>query len=61
MDEKEFMDKDNTYVTRFWLLCVIGIVSCLYEFLIIPLIPIRKEIDDEIEKKNNERKEKALA
>ena len=60
MSKEDFNDKPSDTVTRFWILCVVGIVGCLYEFCIIPLIPIRSEIEAEIENREQQRKDKAL-
>ena len=42
-------------VTKFYMCLIAIIVGCLYEFLIIPLIPIRSEIEAEIDERNQRR------
>ena len=58
--EKDFDGVTLETVTPYYILVFIGFMSCLYEFTIIPLIPIKAEIMLEIDKRNASRKNTAL-
>lgn len=60
LTQADFEGATQGTVTRYHLLVSIGFISCLYEFLIIPLIPLKTEIQEEIEAREKSRNAKPV-
>ena len=58
--EKDFEHAEKDTVTDYYKLKMITFVSIVYEFLIIPMIPVKAEINKEIDLRTRKRRDTAL-